>query len=308
MKKLLVASIYTLVSKANGWFEIQNKFLDLTTKDYDFGIFCNNIDPRYFPSDALIIGRHDNDDLKKYFDNKEYQPDDEDLGWHERYHYDIRVAYFKIMDYFREHTGEYENFLLIDSDIFPVHPHWQYVLTKRMEATNRWYAALLRGETFENYPWLGCFYIRGQYIHEDIPDWFPRKHENLWGTKYREFGTCRNKTHCDGESIWYPLIRSNVVNLHPLRFGIYNHLFYHHLKGSWNKHDPNFKAELTVNSTPELLGYYDHYMHMKSHALIAEHCHERLMKEPKEFIAQLMGVDAEEWFNQKMIEIEERTR
>lgn len=306
MKKLLVASIYTPVSKKNGWFDIQSKFLDLTTEDYDFGIFCNMlVDPRDFP-DTLIVGQQTPEEVRYHFEKGDYQPDDDDLGWYKKYHYDIRVAYYKIIDYFREHSDEYENFLLMDSDIFPVHPHWQHVLTTRMEMTDRWYAALLRGETFETYPWLGLFYIRGEYIHEEIADWYPRKYENAWGRRYREFGTSKNKTHHNGVSIWYPLVRSNVLNLHPLRFGVYNHLFYHHLKGSWDKNDPNFHADLTINSTPELYGYYDHYMHRKSHALMAEHCHKRLMSEPEKFICQLMGVDSDEWFNQEKIEIERR--
>tara|TARA_Y100000034_G_scaffold117749_1_gene157598 strand:+ start:39209 stop:40141 length:933 start_codon:yes stop_codon:yes gene_type:complete len=305
MKKLLVASIYTPTSKVNGWFDTQRKFLDLTTEDYDFGVFCNMLTkPEDFPG-AIIVGQQTHEELKKHFTNGDYQPDDEELGLaSSKYHYDIRVAYFKVMEYFKEHADEYENFLLIDSDIFPVHPHWQTMLTKRMEMTNRWYAALLRAETFETYPWLGLFYIRGQYIHEDIADWFPREYQNSWGRTMREFGTCRNKTHQDGSSIWYPLLRSNVINLHPVRFGIYNHFFYHHMKGSWDKNDPNFHSEFTVNSVPELYGYYDHYMSRESHAMIAEHCHKRLLAEPESFICQLMGVDPNEWFNQENINVE----
>lgn len=173
-----------------------------------------------------------------------------------------------------------------------------------MEMTNRWYSAPLRAETFETYPWLGLFYVRGKYIHEDIADWFPREYENSFGHKYREFGTSRNKTHHGEESIWYPLLRSNTLNLHPIRFGVYNHLFYHHMKGSWNKEDPNFKSEKTALARSEHYGYYDHYIPRQSHPLISEHCHKRLMTDPEGFICQLMGVDSEEWFNQKKIEIE----
>ena len=301
MKKLLVASIYSSVSTNNGWYDIQRKFFDLTTEDYDFGVFCNRVDPKYFPG-AIILGEHTSKSLKEHFDNEDYQPDDEDLSYSERrYCYDIRVAYFKIMDYFREHADEYENFLLIDCDAFPVCPDWQNVLNSKLKTWKKWYATLLRSENFESYPWLGLMYIQNEYIHEDIPDWFPRKYENTWGDKFREFGTTRIKTHHEGECIWYPLVRSNVLNLHPIRFGIYNHLFYHHMKGSWDKSDRqlNLDPEVTVNSIPEMYGYYDHYIPRKNHALIAEHCHERLIRDPENFICQLMGVDSS-WFKGKI--------
>jgi hypothetical protein len=302
-KKLLIASIYSEVSKQNGWYDIQKKFLDLTTKDYDFGIFYNQTSPDL---PALTIGHHTGDDVRRHFHNGEYQPDDEVLAEnYAGYLYDMRVAYFKIMDYFRSHQNEYDNFLLIDCDAFPVHPHWQDVLTKRMEMTARWYSGLLRGETFEDYPWLGVFYIRGEYIQEEIMDWFPRKHRNLWGHYFREFGTSRIKVYHEDRNIWYPLLRSNVVNMHPVRFGIYNHLFYHHMKGSRNKDDPDFKPNLTSLSKPEMIGYYDHYIPKELQPIIADHCHQRLLDEPEKFIAGLMRVDADEWFNQKAIKVEE---
>jgi hypothetical protein len=296
-KKLLIASIYTPVSYNNNWLDTQLNFFNLTTKNYDFGIYCNGIDPKYFDNDAIIIGHQNQETIDQHLENNDYQPDDEKLDkWYSLYHYDIRIAYFKIMDYFRDHADEYENFLLIDCDIFPVHPQWQEKLTAKMEVAERWYAALLREELFETYPWLGVFYIRGEYIHEDIPDWFPRDYINSWGDKYKEFGTTRNKTHHDGECIWYPLVRSNVTNFHPTRFGIYDHFFYHHMKGSWNKKDVRLKADMTKYSIPELRGYYDHYMPREIHPLIADYCHEKLMKEPEEFICELMGVNPNEWF------------
>jgi hypothetical protein len=275
----------------------------LTTTDYDFGIFYNQTEPDL---DALTIGQQSAEEIRTHFQNGEYQPDDEVLpDGYDEYLYDMRVAYFKIMDYFRSNTDKYENFLLVDCDAFPVRPHWQDILTKRMEFTNRWYSGLLRGETFEDYPWLGIFYIRGEHVHKELMDWFPRAHQNLWGRNFREFGTSRIKTHEEGRCIWYPLLRSNVLNLHPVRFGVYNHLFYHHMKGSWDKSDPKFKSNLTSLSKPELYGYYDHYISKETQPLIAEHCHQRLLDDPVKFITGLMGVDAEEWFNQKMIEVEE---
>lgn len=308
MKKLLVASIYTPISYNNNWLDTQLKFFNLTTKDYDFGVFCNSIDPKFFENDAIVLGYQGPKELGEHWSNQEYMPEDEELDKsYRKYHYDMRVAYFKIMDYFREHADEYENFLMCDCDIFPVHPQWQQILDHRLETTNRWYSSLLRGENFETYPWLGMFYIKGEHIHEDIPDWFPREYENSFGEVYREFGAGRNKTHHNGESIWYPLIRSNVVNLHPVRFGIYNHLFYHHLKGSWNKDDIHLKPELTKFAKFELRGYYDHYIPRESHPKIAQHCHARLMQEPEKFICSLMGVDPDEWFNQKELRYEENS-
>jgi hypothetical protein len=303
MKKLLIASIYSDVSKENGWFDIQNKFFNMTTEDFDFGIFYNQTEPNL---DAITIGHQTDADIREHFYNGDYQPDDEELPErYKEYLYDMRIAYYKIMDYFRSHSDEYENFLLMDCDAFPVRPHWQEVLGKRMEMTGRWYSGLLRGETFETYPWLGIFYIKGKYIHEDIMDWFPRSHQNTWGHTFRELGTSAIKTHEDGKSIWYPLLRSNTLNLHPIRFGVYNHLFYHHMRGSHDKSDPFFKSDLTALSKPEIMGYYDHYIPKSTLPLIAEHCHQRLLDEPEKFISSLMGVDAEEWFNQKMIEVEE---
>jgi hypothetical protein len=301
MKKTLIVSIYTEVSKQNGWYDIQKKFLDLTTKDYDFGIFYNQTEPDL---DAINIGQKSSEELRQHFENGDYQPDDEVLPEaYKDYLYDMRVAYFKIMEYFRSHKDEYENFLLLDCDAFPVYPHWQDVLTKRMEMTARRYSGLLRGETFEDYPWLGVFYIRGKYIHEEFMDWFPREHQNLWGQTFREFGTSKIKTHHEGKCIWYPLLRSNVLNLHPVRFGVYNHLFYHHMRGSWKENDS--KSNLTALSKPEFIGYYDHYIPKETLPLISNHCHQRLLAAPEKFISSLMGVDADEWFSQKMIEVEE---
>ena len=77
-----------------------------------------------------------------------------------------------------------------------------------------------------------AFYaFRGEYLNQGLDaamsEMVEDGHSNWWGLLmnwYKE-----NKID------WYPLKRSNQINLHPIYFGIYDNLVYHHFAGSRDK-------------------------------------------------------------------------
>jgi hypothetical protein len=76
-----------------------------------------------------------------------------------------------------------------------------------------------------------------------------------------------------------PLMRSNLVNRHPVAAGIYHHLFYHHGAGS-----RSFEFRV-VNKYK----YCEHWWADDDNESLATQLREELFDNPKKFLAKLMS-------------------
>jgi hypothetical protein len=250
VKRLLILSCFGAVhygnynSRNDTWSRLQRRFIDATTTDYDFAVYLNRVDPQLFPR-ATIIG-----------ENQRTRGPLESV-----------TSIEQLLAFAR--ANPYENYLILDSDAFPVRPDWLNFLLQRMGSYK--YAAPIRFENLDTFPHPCAFFIKGEAIHDPL-DFTPTFHyRNLLGERIFELGTGVNTQHL------FPLLRSNQYNPHPILAGLYYDLFYHHGAGSRKVYLRSFMS-----------GYY-------SHLAVADDAEDKIFcalnRDPDQFIARLRGAD-----------------
>lgn len=131
-----------------------------------------------------------------------------------------------ILDHFHQKIKDYDLFVILDSDAFPIKKNWQSWILSRLETTKKSAAAVFRLENLSVFPHPCTMVFTKQALLEGWVNFKVEEKKDLLGNSIWDT--------CCGLSIenFYPLIRTNVWNPHPLFFGIYSHLFYHHGCGS----------------------------------------------------------------------------
>lgn len=224
MKDLLVGTILASDDEAQRkWLGLQLRWLAATTTDFDHVT-------------VVMSGvKGSPDDRTKFL-----EPADMTKKYHEAHLLGLRV----LIEYFRLNRGDYRNFLILDSDAFPVQMDWQRTLLQKMGnsedtmfdssgmaiptlASKSYEVALaLRSENLERRLHASILFIRGKFLDNirfdvcDIGD-------DLLGGRECDI----NLPHYEdkkGRKKAFPLIRTNQRNYHPLCCGIYFNMFYHH--------------------------------------------------------------------------------
>lgn len=247
MKELLIVSTYG-VDAARDWFHIQKRFIDRLAPFADFGVFLHEVKNEKRFRDCKIVGRIEGDLL-----------------------YKLPEMFHHIKYYCRNH--EYKNYLILDSDAFPVKKNWYKNLLELMG--DRWYAAPVRTDNLDVVPHPCALFVKGEYIKEPIFTFRralnPTK--NLLGDEVIDIGT-DFKMKYKKQKICYPLVRSNFINLHPIVGAIYGDTFYHHGGGS---RTPYFRStEYWEKVVPE-------------HHAAGEMCYEWLKEKPEWYINKMRG-------------------
>ena len=128
----------------------------------------------------------------------------------------------RLVDMFKEQRKDYDYFLLLDSDAFPCRNDWLAHLLKLMGDHSM--ACVAR---FENLTWFphpcACF-LKPDGL--DNLDWMPASATAIDGHNMHDPGVAMK------DAPFYPLVRTNKRNVHPLLCGIYGRIFYHHGAGS----------------------------------------------------------------------------
>jgi hypothetical protein len=200
---LLVGSVYIDHPRSLNWYKLQIEYLQRTTKDFTHVVYLNGKNDFYKSSKVL---KKDTDPVIQ----------DEKIG--QRYH--IR-GLNTIVDYFND-NNQYSELLLLDSDCFPFKSNWKTDLDIAMK--NYQVAALCRYENLDTFAHPAMFYIKktaASNIKFDICS-----HKNLMGYEFSDTSS--------NVSEFFPLIRTNRLNYHPVLFGVYWNRFYHHGAGSRN--------------------------------------------------------------------------
>lgn len=248
MRDLLVISTYCEPA-VREWFPIQRKMLDKYTRDYDLAVCLHEVRTTEAFSGVEVLGEYEGDLMVAL-------PD----------------MFDKAMETFR--SRKYKNYLLLDSDCFPVKKNWLEGLEKSTEGFS--YAAPVRTENLDTFPHPCALFIRGDSVQKDYWD-FRRKGESrsLIGAKVKDIGA--GFVVEDKKQVFFPLVRTNFVNVHPILGAIYGDTFYHHGGGSrelffrsgsyWNKISP------------------DHYEN-------GQHFYRFLEKNPAKFVKLLRGEEA----------------
>lgn len=256
MKKTLIASVYYFDGKNNEenklWFNLQKRFIKKNTFSYDFAVLLNGCEDDSMFKGCEIIDRIDRSLHKN--------------------------AIQRVIEYFR--ANEYDSYCLLDSDCFPISKNWPMKLRNHLTENGLWYASVSRVENGETFPHPAAQFINKEYIHDSIFDY----QEDVvstdlnTGETFRDTGTCNQKRDSEGKMIWYSLLRTNRVNVHPLLCGIYGDYFYHHGMGSrWPK-----------NRCYRGMKIYESYG-MKANPKNVEYTFDNIRANPEEFINYLMG-------------------
>lgn len=116
----------------------------------------------------------------------------------------------KLLEYAK--SGDYRGWLVLDCDCFPIHPAWESILAARN-------AGIIRTENLDTFVHPSAVYCVDGRLNFQISE-----QTNLLGEKFHELYAC--------DTEFFPLLRSNRLNLHPLMAGVYFDLFYHHCAGS----------------------------------------------------------------------------
>jgi hypothetical protein len=247
--ELLIGSVYYKSESANNklWYSLQQKFISKNTNSFDFVVYSNYVDQKIFDPDHIIYAI--DGPIKKALHGH---------GLNFIINYAIKKNYKKL--------------LLLDSDCFPILNDWQEKLEKDMD--DFLVAAIVRCEKLDLFLHPSACYIRDlsktkiKFSYVEI--------SNLISSKFTELsGNIDIKK-------FYPLLRSNAVNINPLLFGVYKNMFYHHGAGSYTV-DP-----VKYNKGGPMKGYYGKgYYGMKNYKSINEIILKKLESEPELFIKYL---------------------
>lgn len=244
-----IVSVFSPSERNRQWREIQRDFVARTTDvSFDYHVILNGVDSSFFDSNEVIIRNREN------------------IGHGE--------ALMQAVAYLRERS--YDACLLIDSDCFPVTEGWFGILTAQMRTFGRTFAAPVRAENLDLFPHPSAVFLLPRALRDKRID-FRRGAvcPNLLGVDVRDTGAALYEMRAD----LLPLIRTNVLNLHPVAAGLYSHLFYHHGAGSRG-------FEFRVLSR---FDYHRHWWPPRPEAEIADELFRDLVADPTAFVARLAG-------------------
>jgi hypothetical protein len=215
---MLIVSVFSKSDNNCFWYSTQKQFIkDNTTIEYDYKVYLN--------------GCNDTD-----FDN-------DDIIWTQTYDHSIESMsqnHLECLTKIKIDT-KYQYFLLLDSDCFPIDYAWDIRLINKLAQFGMTQAAIFRPENLDIFPHPSAmFFVRNS---------FPNFRPIIYNTT-NMLGIECNDVSCD--SNFFPLIRTNKVNMHPICAGIYYDMFYHHGAGS---RYPIFRS---IDS-----GYYDYQNHIE---------------------------------------------
>lgn len=235
MGKLLVASVYADHPRSKSWYDLQLRYLSKTTTSFTHSVYLNGSINIYHKS--ILIG---NTPRKKNLGNKHHVQ-----------------ALQHVMNFFKSQADNYDYFLILDSDCFPIRRHWLPELVA-ISSDNSGIAAIARYECNDLRPHpSACFCIRSA----------------LSEMTFSNNGNRTPDTHCNAVK-FFPMKRTNVVNYHRLAYGIYWNTFYHHAAGS---RSPSFTAMKKVNENSKITNKKERKMFNK------------LTKNPDGFLNELSG-------------------
>lgn len=227
--------------KSLPWIRMQKRFLKDTTTNYNHAIYFNNVkeSPDSINNSIIVGVSHNNLSAQKQH----------------------LQGLQSLLQYARSHA--YTNYLILDSDCFPIAHNWISTLLPKLETYHA--ACIIRTENCNVFPHpSACFFTDPWKINFDIVS-----HRDLCDAEFTDV-TCIANTV-------FPLLRTNRRNPNLLISGIYYDLFYHHGCGSRNLH---------MRTMPNVNTAYYNEIGKSSDELRKE-----LFADPMAFIARLMNAD-----------------
>jgi hypothetical protein len=246
---MIIGSVFRSDGREKLWYELQMKFIKSTTKNYRHVVYVNGEYNDCFNS-SEVIG---------------VNPEHSEAGTENH-----SIGLKKIVEFFRNNPCD--EYLLLDSDCFPVMFNWQQKITNRMLRYGKEFAAPIRFENLELFPHPCCIFVLGNAIMQDYFDGIFEitQTKNLLGKTITDNGCSLPLHQC------YPLLKSNRYSPHPVFPIVYNDMFYHHVAGSRSQ---NLKAMANH--------YFDHLN--LNYNIVKERSLDLLVDSPNEYISSLMN-------------------
>lgn len=287
--KLLVGSVYASSSKQQQeWYQLQLAYLQATTQNFDHVVFVNSSDASAFVDKANVIGTLSDDPLHMHDSSV---------------HLNGLISLHK---YFRSVQNEYDSFLFLDSDAFPIRKNWEKVLSEKMvgrccpTAEEKEIAVIVRPELCE-FRWhasvlfatraglnkLEFRFSKMNYLDALGKDFLGHSEHDIH-INYQE-ASLRDKV--------FPLLRTNQHNLHFVACGVYYDMFYHHTFGTGRgqKQSRPDKYRLTPHDSLRHGGKYGYGDFYVDPAYPYKAFYEDLMANPSVFINKLAGWSQSEY-------------
>lgn len=230
------------------WFDLQLKFLEATTANFDHYTVLFNKKTDYFDQRTNII--HDKNGKVR---NSQAHV--------------VGLKY--LLETFKS-KNQYEYFLFLDSDAFPIRINWINLLVERMEKSYE-IAVPIRFENLEQRLHASILFAKPSALHH--LDFACRNigSDLLQGSENDvTIGPYQDQRRRSA----YILMRSNKFSVNPLLCGIYSDMFYHHCCGSgrtYNMRGREYWSHVApVNTDPQKFT-------------------EDLMQNPEDFVSKLAG-------------------
>lgn len=246
--KFLVGSIFSDCKQTELWYDLQLKHLNETLEEFDHAVYFNGKKNVYRKSILIGSGDHNPSSCCKN-------------------HVSGLNA---VMSFFNSKKNEYDAFLILDSDCFPFQLGW----AERLMNIPYSVAAPVRHENLDIFPHPCFVFMKKEGLDQVSFEYSTKK--NLLGQKFKETNVNCNR--------FFPMIRSNEVNLHPIMFGIYWNMVYHHGAGSrslkFRISDPSYSIDNKGTK-------YDERYDPDSVKYLNESCINILRKKPSAFLEYL---------------------
>ena len=191
--KLVIGSVY---HENWGWYAVQQKFLKLTTDNYEFFIVSKDKPP--FECNWVKKKKGNQNICRDHVEG-------------------IKAIY----EQFNASDADY--CLLMDSDAFPVKKYWTEILTEQIKNFDKKYAAPIRMENGDTFPHVSFLFFNKKYIDVLMPRLcdIDKTGFNFLGNNRLDVGTNLPKDTV------FPLLKSNKYSPNPCFHTIYYDMVYH---------------------------------------------------------------------------------
>lgn len=250
MKQILVASCFTGGKQDKEWCKLQTYFLNKTNSSHKIT--------------KLAVLRSDivNFDLYKQYG---YAIAEQPARKHAN-------GTMFLLDYFKNSNFDY--LCLLDSDAWPIQSDWieqciEWINQPSEYMTERCGVAAVRFENLDTFPHPCVFFVNRSFVSK------PKYYFEIKNTRTNLL--CNRVVDLFSNldlSFFYPLLRTNKLNYHPVASAIYHNTFYHHGAGS---------RKFTLRSLQQ-----DYYVKYQNKFMDTNKLTENLFKNPDEFIAKLI--------------------
>lgn len=286
-KQLLVGSAFRdALPDQLQWLDLQLRFLKASTPEFDHVSFVNGKGAYAEEEEPELgdIAAFDQFDTKVVGIGEKDTTSDPSPTSSQHIH-----ALNELLSYFKEQRHNYAYFLFLDNDAFPIRNGWLPTLVTKMGEHDKSVAAVIRSENLETRWHASVLLVEERAL--DSLDFTLHSVDggDLMGVAELDVGIGPFQDELRKQVL--PLIRTNQFNLHPVAYGIYFDMFYHHTFGSQRYIKDGRNVGLPWSTLRWGRSHYaDHYINPE---YPWKQYNQDLLDDPSGFVSKLAGWNPE---------------